>query len=143
MRGDCNHCVKGALNGVGANTGNGLLHSNTKACVKFVQPFLGSYDCVCSSKNSINTPITPSEGSRIDSIRYGCNGAVTQDRVKELLGRGLRFGNEGTRIAALQEKVESCSASLLNRPIILVACPPLPPPPAPPARSCVLTKNQK
>jgi hypothetical protein len=144
MRGPCKHCGKGPLNGVGANTGNGLLHSEAKHCVKYVPPFLGSYDCVCASRTLINTPITPSEGSRIDSIQYGCYGSsVTQDRVKELLSRGLRFGNEGTRIAAMKEKVETCSASLLQRPVISVRCPPLPPPPAPPARSCILTKNQK
>ena len=129
------------LNGVGANTGNGLLHSNDKHCIKYVKPYLGSYDCSCK-KNSVNTEITPSEGSRIDGV--GCNSVgVTQARVKELLARGLQFGNEGTRIARLQETTVACSFSLLNRPIILPRCPPLPPPPAPPARACVLTKNQK
>ena len=138
-------CGSGPLNGEGANTGNGLLHLNQKNCVKYVKPYIGSYNCECK-KNSVNTDITPSEGSRIDSIRYGCYGSaagVTQARVKELLARGLRFGNEGTRIARLQETTVACSTSLLRRPIILPQCPPLPPPPAPPARACVLTKNQK
>jgi hypothetical protein len=137
-------CGLGPLNGVGANTGNGLLHLNDKQCVKYVKPFIGSY-CDCKKK-SVNHNITPSEGSRIDSIQYGCNGTstgVSQARVKELLGRGLRFGNEGTRIARLQEMTVAASESLLNRPIILTQCPPLPPPPAPPARACILTKNQK
>lgn len=142
MRKDC--CGSGPLNGVGANTGNGLLHLNEKTCVKYVTPYLGSYyDC---KKASVNTNITPSEGSRIDSIQYKCNGnaaSVTQSRAKELLARGLRFGNEGTRIARLQERTVAASESLLNRPIIPIQCPPLPPPPAPPARACVLTKNQK
>ena len=145
LRGHC--CGSGPLNGVGANTGNGLLHSNDKDCVKYVKPFIGSYDCSYDCKgNSVNNPIIPSEGSRIDSIQYGCYGSklgVTQARVKELLQRGLQFGNEGTRIARLQETTVACSFSLLNRPIILPRCPPLPPPPAPPARACVLTKNQK
>ena len=138
-------CGSGPLNGEGANTGNGLLHLNQKNCVKYVKPYIGSYNCECK-KNSVNTDITPSEGSRVDSIRYGCYGSalgVTQARVKELLARGLRFGNEGTRIARLQETTVACSETLLNRPIILTQCPPLPPPPAPPARACVLTKNQK
>ena len=135
-------CGAGPLNGVGANTGNGLLHLNEKNCVKYVKPYLGAYDCksVCN-KTSVNTNITPSEGSRIDSIKYRCG--TTQDRVKELLRRGLQFGNEGTRIARLEETTVACSTSLLRRPIILTQCPPLPPPPAPPARACVLTKNQK
>ena len=142
MKEPCTRCglSPGPLNGVGANTGNGLLHLNEKNCVKYVKPFLGSYDVVCN-KASVNTNITPSEGSRIDSLQYKCG--TTQARVKELLGRGLRFGNEGTRIARLQERTDACSTSLLRRPIILTQCPPLPPPPAPPARACVLTKNQK
>ena len=141
MKEPCERCGSGPLNGKGANTGNGLLHLKDKQCVKYVKPYLGSscsYDC---KKNSVNTDITPSEGSRIDSIKYACG--VTQARVKELLGRGLQFGNEGTRIARLQETTVACSETLLNRPIILPRCPPLPPPPAPPARACVLTKNQK
>ena len=147
MKEPCTRCglSPGPLNGVGANTGNGLLHLNEKNCVKYVKPFLGSYDVVCN-KASVNTNITPSEGSRIESIQYKCNGnaaSVTQSRAKELLARGLRFGNEGTRIARLQERTVAASESLLNRPIIPIQCPPLPPPPAPPARACVLTKNQK
>jgi hypothetical protein len=104
-----------------------------------------SYNCACKGTSaSVNTPITPSEGSRIDSLSYyGSKLGVTQARVKELLKRGLQFGNEGTRIARLQELTVSSSYSLLNRPIILPRCPPLPPPAAPPARACVLTKNQK
>lgn len=141
MKEPCNRCPQsGPLNGVGANTGNGLLHLRDKECVKYVKPFLGSYDVVCK-KNYVNTNITPSEGSRIDSLRYACG--ATQARVKELLARGLQFGNEGTRIARLQETTVACSETLLNRPIILTQCPPLPPPPAPPARACVLKKNQK
>lgn len=140
MKEPCNKCGT-TLNGVGANTGNGLLHSKDKQCVKYVKPFLGSYDCSYTCKNSVNANITPSEGSRIDSIKYACG--VTQNRVKELLQRGLQFGNEGTRIARVQETTVACSSSLLNRPIILPGCPPLPPPPAPPARACILTKNQK
>jgi hypothetical protein len=134
-------CGAGPLNGVGANTGNGLLHLNEKNCVKYVKPYLGAQGCYDCKRESVNTNITPSEGSRIDSIKYGCT--PTQTRVKELLARGLRFGNEGTRIARLQESTVACSTSLLRRPIILTQCPPLPPPPAPPARACVLTKNQK
>lgn len=144
MKEPCTRCGPGPLNGKGANTGNGLLHSNDKNCVKYVKPFLGSYDTVCKG-DSANANITPSEGSRIDSMRYGCYGSasVTQARVKELLARGLQFGNEGTRIARLQETTVACSETLLKRPIILPGCPPLPPPPAPPARACILTKNQK
>lgn len=132
---------EGPLNGVGANTGNGLLHLKDKQCVKYVKPYLGSYDCYACKKTSVNAEITPSEGSRINSIKYACG--VPQDRVKQLLARGLQFGNEGTRIARLQERTVACSESLFNRPIIVEQCPPLPPPPAPPARTCVLTKNQK
>lgn len=143
MKEPCKRCGEGPLNGVGANTGNGLLHLKDKTCVKYVKPYLGSYDCSYDCKRvSVNTQITPSEGSRIDSL--GCTPVgVTQARVKELLARGLQFGNEGTRIARLQETTVACSTSLFNRPIILPGCPPLPPPPAPPARACVLTKNQK
>lgn len=142
MKEPCEKCPSGppTLNSVGANTGNGLLHLNEKNCVKYVKPYLGSYESVCK-KESVNTNITPSEGSRIDSLRYACG--TTQARVKELLARGLQFGNEGTRIARLQETTVACSETLLKRPIILTQCPPLPPPPAPPARACVLTKNQK
>jgi hypothetical protein len=134
-------CGEGPLNGVGANTGNGLLHLKDKQCVKYVKPYIGPNNCYDCKKNSVNSEITPSEGSRINSIKYKCG--LTQTRVKELLARGLQFGNEGTRIARLQETTVACSESLFHRPIIPIQCPPLPPPPAPPARACVLTKNQK
>ena len=147
MKEPCTRCGSGPLNGEGANTGNGLLHLRDKQCVRYVKPYLGSYHCSYDcNKASVNTNITPSEGSSVDSLRYGCYGSalgVTQARVKELLARGLQFGNEGTRITRLQETTVACSETLLNRPIILPRCPPLPPPPAPPARACVLTKNQK
>jgi hypothetical protein len=122
-----------------------IITSKDRDCFNYVKPFLGYYNCSYTCKgNSVNTPITPSEGSRIDSLGcYGSKLGVTQARVKELLKRGLQFGNEGTRIARLQELTVASSSSLLNRPIILARCPPLPPPAAPPARACVLTKNQK
>lgn len=149
MKEPCSRCGQGPLNGKGANTPSGLLRLADKNCVRYV-PAAISVNCACPTKTSVNTEITPSEGSRIDSIRYGCYGSakgVTQARVKELLTRtnnGLQFGNEGTRITRLQEITQSCSSdSVLKRPIILEQCPPLPPPPAPPARACPLTKNQK
>jgi hypothetical protein len=157
MKGGCRHCsisqttTQSPLNGVGANTGNGHLHSVVKACVPFVKPYLGSYDCNCVKGNSIQFDITPTEQTRIDNLQYGCYGSalgVTQARVKELLARadsGLQYENEGTRISRLQQRTAACSSDsiLTRRPIIIEGCPPLPPPPAPPARACPLTKNQK
>jgi hypothetical protein len=142
----------GPLNGVGANTPSGLLHQRSSD-IGYVKPFIGSYACICSKKESINTNITPSEGSRIESLEYGCYSpmgnsiGVTQSRVKELLQRakdGLNFGNEGTRIGRVQDMNKACSEdSLLKRQIIVQQCPPMPPPPAPPSRVCPPTKNQK
>jgi hypothetical protein len=155
----CKHCspTTSPLNGVGANTGNGRLHSMMKKCEceRVVKPFIvskgakGSCDCVKGV--SVQFEITPSEQTRIDNLKYGCYGSavgVTQSRVRELLDRmdaGMQYGNEGTRISRLQQKTDACSSDsvLTRRPIISPGCPPLPPPPAPPARSCPLTKNQK
>ena len=138
------------LNGVGANTGDGLLHLKEKAFNRTIIKKPYSDSCSNCTTLPVSPDSTPSEGSRIDSLQYGCNGSalvVTQSRVKELLKRasyGLQFGNEGTRIAKLQQMQQACSTdSLLNRPILQQQCPPLPPPPAPPARACPLTKNQK
>jgi hypothetical protein len=155
----CKHCspTTSPLNGVGANTGNGRLHSMMKKCEceRVVKPFVvskgakGSCDCVKGV--DVQFEITPSEQTRIDNLKYGCYGSavgVTQSRVRELLDRmdaGMQYGNEGTRISRLQQKTDACSSDsvLTRRPIISPGCPPLPPPPAPPARSCPLTKNQK
>lgn len=153
MKGGCRHCsisqttTQSPLNGVGANTGNGRLHSVVKGCIPFVKPYLGSYDCNCVKGNSIQFDITPSEQTRVNNLQYGCSGSalgVTQTRVKQLLARassGIQYESEGTRISRLQQLTAACSSS--GPPIIIQRCPPLPAPPAPPAPSCPLTKNQK
>lgn len=157
MKEVCRHCsisqttTQSPLNGVGANTGNGHLHSVIKGCVPFVKPYLGSYDCNCVKGNSIQFDITPSEQTRIDNLQYGCSGSalgVTQGRVKELLARaasGIQYESEGVRISRLQQMTAACSSDDVVRlgPIVVQTCPPLPAPPAPPAPLCPLTKNQK
>jgi len=153
----CKHCntTTSPLNGVGANTGNGRLHSMMKKCEcqRVVKTFFGppKDPCNCVKDAGIQFEITPSEQTRIDNLKYGCYGSavgVTQSRVRELLDRvdaGMQYGNEGTRISRLQQQTNACSSDsvLTRRPIITPGCPPLPPPPAPPARSCPRTKNQK
>jgi hypothetical protein len=103
----------------------------------------------------VQSPITPTEGSRILSLQYNCDPTyasgfgtpsfgVTQARVKKLLSSGIsKYSSEGVRIDALQQQTILCNPGTRN-PIVLPQCPRLPPPPVPPARTkCPLTKNQK
>jgi hypothetical protein len=139
---------------LGANTEGGRIHRETKSCYLYNPPALETCgDCVI--RDSVQSPITPTEGSRILSLQYNCDPTyasgfgtpsfgVTQARVKKLLSSGIsKYSSEGVRIDALQQQTILCNPGTRN-PIVLPQCPRLPPPPVPPARTkCPLTKNQK
>ena len=111
--------------------------------------------CLCVNKNTIQAPITPTQGSRIASLQYACDQdatsfsgvssyGVSQSRVQQILAKkNLTFATESARIASLAKQINECNSSMFHVPLIPILCPPLPPPPAPPARACPLTKNQK
>jgi len=114
--------------------------------------------CLCVNKNTIQAPITPTQGSRIASLQYSCDPTysatigssasaaygVSQSRVQQILAKkNLSFATESARIESLAKQINECNSTMFHVPLIPILCPPLPPPPAPPARACPLTKNQK
>jgi len=139
---------------LGANTEGGRIHKETKSCYVYNPPALETCG-ECVIRDSIQQPITQTEGNRILSLQFKCDPTyasglgtssygVTQARVKALLNAvKSRYSSEGVRIDALRQQTILCNPGIRN-PIVLPQCPPLPPPPAPPARTkCPLTKNQK
>ena len=141
------------LNGASANTEGGRLERLMRpGRMCYRGNVVSTGPAYCKPKASIQSPMTPTSDSRINTITATMNGTqlngggITQERVRQLLATlAVRSGMpESVRIAELQEKTIACSDdSPTLRPIIIPACPPLPPPPGPPAPICVLSKSQK
>ena len=143
------------LNGAAANTEGGRLQRKIQASRMCYKSGDVSSDTVpCVKKNSIQVPITPSEGSRINLLTATMNGTllngggVTQERAKMLLSMASGLLNidftETTRTLELAQRTIACSDDSPNlKPVIITPCPPLGPPPGPPAPTCILSKSQK
>jgi hypothetical protein len=141
------------LNGAAGNTEGGRLSRlmrTTRMC--YSGSLVSSGGAPCYVKESIQTPITPTENSRITLLNATMNGTllngggVTQARARQILAAaaGPSYESPSVYTNALQQKTIACSDdSPTLKPIIIPACPPLPPPPGPPAPKCILAKNQK
>jgi hypothetical protein len=134
------------------NSEGGRLRKETRKLATCSTNISVQNGCLCVNKNTIQAPITPTQGSRIASLQYACDFAsgvssygVSQGRVQQILAKKslTNFVTEGTRIASLEKQINECNSTMFHVPLIPILCPPLPPPPAPPARACPLTKNQK
>jgi len=142
------------LNGAAGNTEGGRLSRlmrTTRMC--YSGSLVSSGEAPCYVKESIQTPITQTENSRMTLLTATMNGTllngggVTQARAKQILAAAAAsavYDSQSAYTNALQQKTIACSDdSPTLKPIIIPACPPLPPPPGPPAPKCILAKNQK
>ena len=158
MNGSGSAFASGQGNFPGVTSGNsegGRLRRETRNRATCAVNITVQNGCLCVNKNTIQAPITPTQGSRIASLQYSCDQdatsfsgvssyGVSQSRVKQILTKkNLSFATESARIASLAKQINECNSTMFHTPIVPVRCPPLPPPPAPPARACPLTKNQK
>jgi len=136
------------------NSEGGRLRKETRKLATCSTNITVQNGCLCVNKQTIQAPITPTQGSRIASLQYACEqGAfasgpypygVSQSRVQQILAKKNRnFDTESKKLASISQEINACNSTMFHVPLIPILCPPLPPPPAPPARACPLTKNQK
>lgn len=143
-----------SVSNMSGNSEGGRLRREIKKLTTCATNISVQNGCLCVNKETIQAPITPTQGSRIAILQYACDPAfpfstspygTSQDRAKQLLAakNPTNFVTEGKRIESLDKQIITCNSTMFHVPIVPVRCPPLPPPPAPPARACPLTKNQK